>query len=909
MRPARRERPPSFTCSVAPLSNASSRGVYRWSWLRPLPWLLAASCLGHGASGDALRGVPHERLELSELRWIDPAPRGLASLWARPRAVVVAASAGQPTDVYLSSGRFGPDGQLLELSPLHNLTKTPGVAEHALQVRALRAAWLRGSPEGVVGATMVTFEPPPTPARVLGCWVFEAEGCPQLAPQADWTRLQRWQQRVEAWQELGLPQPLERRTLQLTSPARALRVSLAAVDERLPRWEVETSGRPGDVTTWLAERLRESPLGEQGVALLKAVGFAGRDYARRAATAFFEEEPTEGLAVDLGGLVHRPAAVSDPGRLEGWPPAPLTPPLGSAAPDEGMWLSLDDDPFVPRTPEGHTPFLFTYLRPDAKRPHVQVYVILWDPRRVELHAVGGTAEPRSERGERGSGRVPRDPRVLERLAGAFNGAFRTRHGEFGMAAEDTLYIPPKPYGATIATLDDGSTALGTWPDAPGLPGTLRSFRQNMTPLLQDERANPYKRHWWGGTPEGWRHESFTVRTALCLTRDGLLAYLYGDFLDPSSLIAAGQALRCDYAVHLDMNAGHTGFELYRVAPAGCLPAPVSLDPAWQARGAVPDAPGYEFLARRMTRRMPLMNFPRYIHREQRDFFYLTLRPSPGQRPLPSSWRPGGPVGGWTLGALGPGGAPSPWAHASAHPFPHRPELGVHLVALDPTRLRPSASGRALTEDSPHGVGAPLVVPPPSSPRWFATLESAEAPGSAVSPGSTDEDAVALWWTPRGFEIARRQPTGARPLASLVPVEGDGEAAVALLGIDPDGFLLYAELDGEQGVTREQLSTLAEPLALEPALALGKKLRWSFVADGATPAAHDVPKLEDTSSRSTLPRRRVDLWAIEGPRATRLFPETPVVEPRVWAYRQLTHLPVTVEEQLTSPDQANRPPAR
>ena len=27
----------------------------------------------------------------------------------------------------------------------------------------------------------------------------------------------------------------------------------------------------------------------------------------------------------------------------------------------------------------------------------------------------------------------------------------------------------------------------------------------------------------------------------------------------------------------------------------------------------------------MIRGMPLMNFPRYIHREARDFFYLTLR--------------------------------------------------------------------------------------------------------------------------------------------------------------------------------------------------------------------------------------------------------------------------------------------
>ncbi|NLE86464.1 MAG: hypothetical protein GX607_08705 [Myxococcales bacterium] len=887
---------------MAPVSNASSRWVSRWSWLRPLPWLFAAACLGHGTRGKA-SGVAPEGIELSELRWLDPAPRGLAAAWARPRALVVAAPAGRPTDVYLTSGRFDPGGQLLELAPLRNLTKTPGAAEHALQIRGRRAAWLIAAQEGITGATSVTFEPPASPARVLRCWVFEASGCPAPAHQRDWTRLQRWQQRIETWQELGSPELIERRTLRLASPARVLRVNLDDVGERGPGWETETSGRPGDVTTWLAERLRESPLGEQGVALLKAVGFAGRDYARRAATALFDEEPTGGLALELGELVHHPVAAAVRGTIESWPPAPLGPPLGSAAPNEGVWLSLDDDPFVPRTPEGHAPFLFTYLRPDAKRPHVRVHVILWDPRRVELHAVGGTEEPRSDRGERGTGRIPRDPKVLERLAGAFNGAFRTRHGEFGMAADDTLYIPPKPYGATIATLDDGSTALGTWPDAPGLPPPLRSFRQNMTPLLQDERANPYRRHWWGGTPEGWRHESFTVRTALCLTRDGMLAYLYGDFLDPNSLIAAGQALRCDYAVHLDMNAGHTGFELYHVAPAGRLPTP-DLDPVWQTRGAVPDAPGYEFLARRMSRHMPLMNFPRYIHREQRDFFYLTLRPSLGRRPLPRSWRPSGPVNGWTLGAPGPGGAPSPWAHASARPFPSHPQLGVHLVALDPTRLRPGLPGQPLTEDSLSHAGAPLLSPPRAAPprsasQRFATLESSGR-GAPVSP--QDEDAVSLWWTPRRFEVARHGSTEARPIASLIPVERDEDVAVGLVGIDPDGFLVYAELDGGHGLRRAQLLALAEPLALEPALTLGERLRWSF-GDVEVPAMHDAhraqvapasPSAAGSPRASGSPRLRVDLWAVEGPRAARLFPETPVTPPGVWAYRQLTHLPVGTE---------------
>ena len=45
----------------------------------------------------------------------------------------------------------------------------------------------------------------------------------------------------------------------------------------------------------------------------------------------------------------------------------------------------------------------------------------------------------------------------------------------------------------------------------------------------------------------------------------------------------------------------------------------------EERGDVPGMPGYQFLSRRMIKFMALMNFPRYINTESRDFFYLTLR--------------------------------------------------------------------------------------------------------------------------------------------------------------------------------------------------------------------------------------------------------------------------------------------
>ena len=99
--------------------------------------------------------------------------------------------------------------------------------------------------------------------------------------------------------------------------------------------------------------------------------------------------------------------------------------------------------------------------------------------------MSGTVEPMSATGETGPGQVPRDPQVLRRFVGGFNGGFQAIHGEFGMMAERTLYLPPKPYGATVAELDDGSTAFGTWPEAPEVPSNIVSFRQNMTALVEN----------------------------------------------------------------------------------------------------------------------------------------------------------------------------------------------------------------------------------------------------------------------------------------------------------------------------------------------------------------------------------------------------------------------------------------
>jgi hypothetical protein len=809
-------------------------------------------------------------IERDSVAWLTPDIHSVS----RPRAVFVGRKSGGLRDIYTAELHVSPLGQVLSCA-LIDVSRTPELDESDLVAHDGTAAWLLHSSAGFTGARAARFVS-----------AFDEKRISDAEP-ADWDLLERWQSRVQNLAEYGFLGLLVLDEIRFEAPARhaslslapsrssatedALELSVAADADafaaslsspRLPRdldgrfaWIHPEIGRPGNLVTWSAERLRDTWLGDRGVALLKAVGFAGRDYAELAIQAAFPSDGSEQVESDLGSLLaHR--ATSGRGSAGHFPPAPLEPIFAKPLAGEGQWLSLDDDPFVRKGPDGRAPFSFTFLRPDPSRPFAQAYVVLWDPRRLELHLAGGTDEPRSARGEHGTGRIPRDPKVLSRLAGAFNGAFRTRHGEFGMGAEGTTYLPPRPYAATVATLDDGSTVFGTWPDSPAIPSNVTSFRQNMTALVQAGAPNPYHRHYWGGVPDGWVAESFTVRTALCLTKESFVAYIYGTALDPGTLMRAAAAARCDYAIHLDMNAGHTGFEFYRAAPADRLgDLGRALDEDWEARGNVDSASGarFDFLARRMTEHMPLMSFPRYIGREQRDFFYLTARPMVGELALPASWTTDAASNGWQWAE--DTAYPPALAHASITPFPSRTDVRIRLLTLDPRLLRPRTAGEPSKDVAPSNTTELDVVDAGSERK------------------ETETSKRALWWTNGEFVIALDAPGAAAIRVSGLHELARGASGVAFVGTDENGFLVYGELEGGVlSLPGDELARVGQCLHLEELTLLGRRIAFRERVGAKPNQAH------------------VSLVRSEGPSARRFFEETPVVPPRVWAIRQRAPIP-------------------
>ncbi len=840
--------------------------------LRPMPLLLLVTWLIQRTDGVAPKTRAETDLgravvlalaeqglsaELDDVHFISDSAQLAKSPVTRPRAVARAQRGSDPADIYLIETRVSPEGHLIELTDVFDISDTSAADERSLIVKGDRAAWLIGQDNAIASVQLADFHGEPRPAG------------------RGWTPLARLQNALTNLQETGQLAGVDRRGFKLDPPAykvvlgfseNALLVDADSHRIRIqtdpPRaleqtpWLAETTppkARPGNLVTWAVDRVRALPwFGDDRMQWLKAVAFDGMDHFNQIVGTVTGDDGSDTVKEELGDLFAAPATeATDP--ETGWPPAPMEPMLDPPLKGEGKWSSLDKDPFVRKNPGAASPFVFSFIRSDRQRIYSQIFVTLWDPRQVDLHMMSGTVEPKSATGETGAGVVPRKPEVMGRYVAAFNGGFQAIHGEFGMMADKVLYLPPKPYGATVAELTDGSTAFGTWPEEAPVPDNVLSFRQNMTALIQNGDINPYKRHWWGGLPPGWTEEARTVRSGLCVTKEGFVGYFYGSSVDPDVLALAMQRARCTYGLHLDMNPGHTGLEFYRAGPAGTLPKiNRPLDEVWEARGSIPGMPGWEFMGRRMIRLMALMNFPRYINPEARDFFYLTLRyVLPGEPIAPLIAPADAGEGAWSVQGLPQRGWPYAVAKTSWRPDASRPDTRLGILRLDPKVLRVV---------QPGDVDAKRVI------DFSAPL------GDGIGK-------LALYHDGTRFVIGEAAPAGAvRITRGFAASEGVSATASSAMGIDGDGMLVFlrftsgARPGGEGALLADALKKLGCTSAIFFLRPLGATL-----AD-----QHDASASDGASPANARPELGVSLARSEGPGARSLFPDTPVVPPTKWA---------------------------
>lgn len=321
------------------------------------------------------------------------------------------------------------------------------------------------------------------------------------------------------------------------------------------------------------------------------------------------EWPPTALILDATPVPPPPPAANFPPAVGNLPPlAPAHPPSTSrnppavaplvqdgALPGEGLWTSEG----LPQPPGGGAPaFWKTFLRPNPERPDALVYLVRFDPQRLQLHMVAGTQEPVSPLGLSGPGQIA--PGDVPALAAAFNGGWKSVHGNYGMMVGGQTIAPPntRPDTATLAQHADGRLELAAWKTLSGATD-LVSYRQNC-PLLIDNGAIAVQGHISSTWGLSLLSEMYVWRSGVGQTADGALIYAAGTPVAAEELAAALQAAGATTAMQLDINSAWVHWVDYLPAATG----------APRAEPLVPD-----------------MAYSRnqYLTPTERDFFYLTWR--------------------------------------------------------------------------------------------------------------------------------------------------------------------------------------------------------------------------------------------------------------------------------------------
>lgn len=762
--------------------------------LAALGGVACATC-GHRASSNDSAGIRAALSEAAGLRvktFVWEPSRGLLGDFTVGRPVLFEAreehdaSSGKapsgrpPHDIYRAFARTSPEGQLLDIHTIRNLTRTRKGDESGLSSTENVAVFLSES----------AGEPP-------SLSLLELDG-ERLAPlDSGGSRLSGWdgvQGALRHWIDTGSWHGLGRTDIIGSTPDDVLRVTVegkrvellarsGATSQRhdfelgeippAPTDGVQIIERHHEPIPWLhfLANVGRGIVGNGWVAWAEGRFFSLQDALKRAGhslTAPAVESPQHRPA-----LSPRPLAVGS--TVTSWPPLPLHTERGK--PGDGVWVPVESK-LIP----SETPSLFyrTVLHPDAERPYAELHLVAMDMRRLELGIAAGYEDPEPDFGPPGSGQIPDDRSLFPRVVATFNGAFKATHGRYGMKAEGRVLVAPRSGAATVTVDHEGRTGFGTWSGTTSAD-TLRAFRQNLDPLIADGEVNPAGRTVWGDQLYG--SNVAVERSALCLHESGQVFYGWATEATGKSLAQGLAVAGCKYAVHLDMNPGHCSFSFTQIDSVNPL----------KARGEVLDP--------RMR-----VNPTRFVRWSPKDFFYVVQRapqaigqqkgtfvfsPAPGDGPPPQT------VAAILLGRQVLGGIPVEVAKVD----PSRFAWVVHPAPLDMGQyagkeqlgLLPDQQSRVLstwglghsTYGSPSGLalGTQVLLP---LRRTFSSLVLEGGTIRLLPPGEPLTEAA--------DRVVVQLPTMARDGELLSEArELGGKRARSAICFDQDGNLYIGRL--------------------------------------------------------------------------------------------------------------------
>jgi hypothetical protein len=159
-----------------------------------------------------------------------------------------------------------------------------------------------------------------------------------------------------------------------------------------------------------------------------------------------------------------------------------------AAPGDGKWVAMSD----PHNPGEAAPLFKTLLHPDKKRGWAHVAIVAVDLRQVRLHLVAGLHEPMTKlpeaKAQKRTGLIAEAD--LPRALAAFNGGFKTTHGNYGMKAEGVLWVEPRGRSCTVAMYEKDALKIQSWEAIEASRDSMTWFRQ--TPMCMYENGEMHK---------------------------------------------------------------------------------------------------------------------------------------------------------------------------------------------------------------------------------------------------------------------------------------------------------------------------------------------------------------------------------------------------------------------------------
>jgi hypothetical protein len=473
----------------------------------------------------ALGAASQGFVRAEDVRW-EPSG-GLVSDLVLGRFVIFLASetANGPRDLHRARVRLSPEGHPLAFGALRNLTSTPLGDDHALVVHGSRAAYatfafgqeqsvtaLDLSGEGIQNVTKKLHD------RVMAAVTnWQLTGSVDGVARADVT-LEQPAQRVGlavSNDSLDIALADDDHALHATRSARLELDKSELLPATAPGMRVESRRHlPKPVVFWAVDTVRAVPwIGPAPIAWLEEKTFAIRDTMKQ--TVFKVTAGGEALAREPEAP---PATVLDGSQaaadLGHWPPSAIHSMWKTPEAGEGEWTP-PTQPWIKHLPtpaSGEAPpsmFYRTFVRPDEERPYAKVLLDALDMRQLDLVLDDCIEDPKPPSGRPGAGRIPRDPAVYTKIAAAFNGGFKTEHGSYGMMLKKRVLLPPQPGIATVIITKDGRYGLGSWgtnKDVGGIQDVeacdIVSFRQNLDPLVDNDKVNPSGRAQWGYTLPG-----------------------------------------------------------------------------------------------------------------------------------------------------------------------------------------------------------------------------------------------------------------------------------------------------------------------------------------------------------------------------------------------------------------------